>query len=386
MAAVSYTAQRIHDGVKWLPTGTTIVVGADGLVLEILPAPLTDTKVFAGVLCPGFVNAHCHLELSHLKGVAPEKTGIVDFLIFMSTRRQEFEQYDKAGAMTAALSEMKSNGIVAIGDIANGTDTLSVRAQSDIRFHTFVEALGMVPAGAEKRFDFYRELYQKFAAQIGRHKQSITPHAPYSVSERLFRLIDEFEPDSILSIHNQEGACENDLFRSGKGDLHQLFQALNIPEFHLESHQQNSLSTYVTWLTASHPVILVHNTFCEAEDLRVAKEHFSNLWFCLCPNANIYIEGRLPDVPLLLNENANICIGTDSLASNHQLSIISELQMLKENFKNLDWEMLLKWGTYNGAKALQLEQEFGRITIGKKPGLIQLSGLEEDKPVATRII
>lgn len=384
--ALSYTAPRVHSGHQWLPKGATVVVTPDGLILDVLDEPLADTTSLAGLLCPGFVNAHCHLELSHLNGMAPQKTGIADFLIFMSTRRQEFEHLPKEAAMTDALKELRQNGVVAVGDIANSTDVLFLREQEDVLFHSFIEALGMLPAMADKRFAFYRILYEQFAKQKGPHRQSITPHAPYSVSRELFGLIDAFAPQALLSIHNQEGPCENELFQTGEGDLNRLFGALGMAHFTFTQERKNSLPAYGEWLSNSHPLILVHNTFTCAEDIKAAAARFEKLWFCLCPNANLYIEGRLPDVNLLLENNAKLCIGTDSLASNHQLSVLAELQTLKNNFPKITWEELLKWGTANGADALQMSDRIGSFTPGKKPGLLHITGMEKEQPVIERIL
>jgi len=120
--------------------------------------------------------------------------------------------------------------------------------------------------------------------------------------------------------------------------------------------------------------------------LEVAKALINEPFWCLCPNANLYIENRLPDVGMFVREHANICIGTDSLASNHQLSILSELQTLKENFAALSWEDLIRWGTYNGARALQMDDIIGSFDPGKKPGIVQVTQLEEKDPVINRVI
>ena len=191
MAAKSFTAAQVHDGFQWLPAGTTVCVNDTGFITQLLPKPLADTIHLEGVLCPGFVNAHCHLELSHLQGRVPERTGIVDFLIFVSTRRSEFDNLPKTVLLQQAWQQMKDNGIVAVGDIANTADTLPAREQQDIRFHTFIEALGMVPERARQRLQSCQELYSAFHKQDGPHRQSISPHAPYSVSAPLFQLIDK---------------------------------------------------------------------------------------------------------------------------------------------------------------------------------------------------
>jgi cytosine/adenosine deaminase-related metal-dependent hydrolase len=127
-------------------------------------------------------------------------------------------------------------------------------------------------------------------------------------------------------------------------------------------------------------LLLVHNSFTSREDIQQVKHLFTNLFFCLCPNANLYIENTLPDVPLLMEEGMKICIGTDSLASNDQLCIYSELKTLQQHF-DIDWELLLQWATYNGAQALRIEDRFGSLGIGMKPGIVHIY-----QDAATRIV
>jgi len=386
MAAKSFTAAQVHDGFQWLPAGTTVCVNDAGFITQLLRKPLADTIHLEGVLCPGFVNAHCHLELSHLQGRVPERTGIVDFLIFVSTRRSEFDNLPKKVLLQQAWQQMKDNGIVAVGDIVNTTDTLPAREQQDILFHTFIEALGMVPERARQRLESCQELYSAFEKQDGPHRQSISPHAPYSVSTPLFQLIDEIGEQELLSIHNQEGRAEDQYFESGSGDMLRLFAALGLKDIGFVPSGKSSLETYGDWLHPSHPLLLVHNSVTQAAAVRYARQRFQNLWFCLCPNANLYIEGKLPDVPMLLQEGAQICIGTDSLASNHQLSVLAELSTLKKYFPELSWEVLLRWGTANGAAALQMQPLTGSFETGKKPGLLCLNGLAENQPVVERFV
>src|SRR6185437_3156496 len=101
--------------------------------------------------------------------------------------------------------------------------------------------------------------------------------------------------------------------------------------------------------------------------------------FCLCPNANLYIENALPPVRLFLNNNCNIVLGTDSLASNHQLDILAEIKTIAKKFPEIKTETLLKWATINGAKALQMENEFGSFDKGKKPGVVLIENTERER-------
>jgi cytosine/adenosine deaminase-related metal-dependent hydrolase len=115
--------------------------------------------------------------------------------------------------------------------------------------------------------------------------------------------------------------------------------------------------------------MLVHNTFSEEEDIDTAEKLHSGLSWCLCPNANLYIENRLPDIKLMMKKGISICVGTDSLASNRALSITDELNVLFELVPNLKLETALKWATFNGAKALGIENKYGSLQSGTRPGL-----------------
>lgn len=374
-----YSADRIHDGQRWLDTGTVIETDDTGTILAIHAPGHTPASApmqhFGGWLCPGFVNAHCHLELSHMKGAIEEGNRLVPFLQSVMTKRNGFSEADKAIAMEQAIAETRRNGIVAVGDIANGTDTLPFRPEAGFHIHTFVESIGFTEEQAESRFAWPLRVYDQFAAQTSGTKelrQSIVPHAPYSVSGSLFRLINDFAPGTLLSIHNEETEAENELYRTKQGDMFELFRTLNIDASFFQPSGKSSLQTYLPQLPDRNPVILVHNTFMDEEDLAFLKASGREVYLCLCPNANWYIERRMPPALLFSNSGLTVCLGTDSLASNHGLSIWSEIQTLQQHFPDLDHETLLRWGTYNGAKALQLDHLVGSFAPGRQPGIIHI--------------
>ncbi len=383
---MNITAKQIHNGREFMPAGTTLSVNDDGTIQAILPSPTDDTVHFEGILAPGFINAHCHLELSHTKGLIPEHTGLIEFLKNISLHRNNFNAEKKLAARNDAYQQLLSNGIVAIGDIANTTDTLDVRALSKMHFHTFIESLGFTEANADRSFNYALGTYSAFAAQQAGNvvlNESITPHAPYSVSSALFKLIDSHKADSLLSIHNQEGTAESDFYMRKVGGVRDLLTALGIDDGLFVPTGKNSLQSYLEWLTYARPYIFVHNTFSERADVKFVKERIEKAFWCLCPNANLYIENRLPDITMLMEEGAAICIGTDSLASNHQLCILSELTTINRHFPGIGWETLLQWATYNGAAALQLTEVVGALKPGMKPGIVQITNInnQEHKPL-----
>lgn len=379
------TAPLIHNGIHFLPTGSIIEVAADGTILGIHnPGTIAEAQIqhYEGILCPGFVNVHCHTELSHMLGKIEEGNGLVRFLQSVMLQRNTFSEADKKEAMSSAFAYMKSQGIVAVGDIANTADSLTERSTSGLHVHTFVESIGFTEDRAEERFAWPQKVYEQHSAQSTEQdvmlRQSIVPHAPYSVSPQLFALINKHQRDSIISIHNEETPAENEYFHTKTGLMKELYETLNINDDFFSPSGKSSLQTYLPYLSPAHPLILVHNTCMNEQDIAVLQSGDRAISLCLCPNANWYIERKMPPVEMLAGSGLNICLGTDSLASNHQLSIMEEIKTIRLHFPAISMEQLLKWATYNGAITLQMDSKIGSIEKGKKPGIIQI---EQEKKV-----
>ncbi len=350
-----------------------LITDAAGTVVDIADEEnaVDGIEKLNGILCPGFINAHCHLELSHLKGYIPKHTGLVDFVLSIILNRQVNEDLILL-AIEKAEQEMLQNGIVAVGDICNNSLTLSQKLKHKLIYHNFIEVSGFTPAVATERFKKAVDIYKSFNAQMP--ACSIVAHAPYSVSPALFKMIDDFSGNNLLSIHNQESEAENEFFKTGQGDILRLYQQLGIEISFFKPSQKSSLQTWLPNFTKHKPVIIVHNICINEEDIEFAKQQPT--WFCLCPNANLYISNMLPDVTMLMKHTGNIVIGTDSLASNEQLSILEEIKTLQQNFTDLDLSTLLQWATSNAAKALQMDSLLGSFEKGKQPGIVLIEGVE----------
>lgn len=374
-----FTAPRIHDGFQFVSGKQILAFDEAGtfhgfMAVDAVAAELVE--VFEGLLMPGLVNAHCHSELSHTKNIIPENTGLVPFLGLVVETRAANEA-EKNAAINEALSALAHSGCIALGDIANSADSLSLRPAANMHIHTFVETMGFIPEFAAQRFDYALNVYQSFKAQPQpangyELRQSVAPHAPYSVSTELFALINSLETHSLLTIHNEESAAENEYFISKTGPMQDLYERLKINDAWFLPTGKNSLPAYLPYLSATHPLILVHNTFMDRQDIDTLKTSGHEVSLCLCPNANWYIERRYPDVTLLAESGLNICLGTDSLASNHQLNVYEEVLTLKRNFPQIPEERLLAWASSGGAKALQLDHIVGRFQPGLKPGLVHI--------------
>jgi len=215
---------------------------------------------------------------------------------------------------------------------------------------------------------------------------SIVPHAPYSVAAALFQLITRFPGNRLLSIHSQESVAERDFIEKGAGDLHRLYQALGIDISWYKPAATQSLASWLPHFLPNQSLILVHNTNTGKDDLEYIANcelPIANLFFCVCPNANEYIGNPLPAIDLLRKYNAAIVVGTDSLASNHQLSVLAELQTIRRHFPHLETRELLQWATLNGARALKMDEVVGSFETGKKPGVLVIN---EDFSLVERVV
>lgn len=324
-------------------------------------------KRYSGIIVPGFVNAHCHLELSHLLGVIPKETGLIAFIENVIGQRGKYTAEDCQEAMLRADKQMYDNGIVAVGDISNTSSSIAVKNRSRLYYHTFIEVMGFNPESAQAIFNAGKELAKDFFPL----KTSIVPHAPYSVSRELFRLIGKNSgvKRSILSIHNQESEEENKLYRYRNGEFIDFYNRMNINIDFFKAQARNSVQTYIHHFPEESPVLLVHNTYTKVKDVYFVKRSGRNVFFCFCPNANLYIEGRLPEVSSFLRTGFDFVIGTDSLASNDKLCVFSEVKTLLHHCPELTLEETLCWATLNGARVLGIDNKYGSIEPGKRPGL-----------------
>lgn len=366
-----FSANYIFSGNAAPIKNGVVIVDNKGVVLEVLNPMIDeinwqDVNKFEGIICPGFVNTHCHLELSHLKGKISRNTQLHGFIQEIISMREQSSEQERLEALEKAEQEMKTNGIVAVGDISNGNTTFKLKQQNNLYYHTFIEVFGSDPAIAETAFNHAELLYNDY---FDKTKVSITPHATYSVSDKLTELIKLhcIENKSLVSIHNQETESENQFFKEGKG---KLFELLNIAEKTNQTFkptQQNALPSFLVKYDGLGKILLVHNTFTAKEDIAWANQFSKYIYWAFCPNANQYIEGKQPNYSLFLNEKCTI--GTDSLASNWSLSVLDELKTITKNSPQIPLETLIKWATFNGAEFLGITHQFGSIEKGKQPGI-----------------
>ncbi len=341
-----------------------IVVEVDdrGTITNILHCDAIDSmasvEFFPGILIPGMVNCHCHLELSYLKGAIAEGEGYGGFARSIGAVRNNFTTEERIRSARLADAQMWEEGIEAVADIANDNLVMEVKTQSKIEYHTLFEFFGLNNRDVEPHFDLANRYPRSY----------VTPHSTYSVQDEPFRQICD-RNSSLLSIHLLESDAEEGLYH-GRGSLHEWYQRMGWECDFLK--YESPAGRVVGCIDRKCRVLLVHNTRATAEDIATVESHTKNGTWVLCPESNRFISNDRPPVELLRKSGVAIAVGTDSLASARSLSMIENLRLLG----NHPLRELLTWATLNGAKALGIDGMKGSIEIGKRPGLVVIEGAD----------
>lgn len=345
-------------------------------------------EYFPGAICPGFINAHCHLELSYSRSQIEPHNGINSFIDELEKLKRITPIAEKYRAIVDAEQEMLNNGIVAVGDICNSTDSLEIKKNSLLKYYNFIEVFGSLETKAESNFSKGLEVFNQM-----NEPKSIVLHAPYSVSESLMKMNFDFaeNKNKVQSMHHLESKEELNYFLNASGAIAERLQkwGIEIPK-HIPS-KKSPFKSIEKFIDKDNILLLVHNTFLEEEELKAIQSSHPKTYFVLCPISNYYIENCQPNYLLFLQHPNKICIGTDSLASNYFLSILDEIKWIQTEYHEIKSEILLQWACKNGAEALGFT-DLGTIEVGKKPGLVHLSDFDLENcrfgkhSTATRII
>ena len=370
-----FQATQIFTGTELLEDQLVLITQKDGTIEAMVGIEDAGDEVqnFEGIITPGFINAHCHLELSHMKGMIPAHTGLQEFVKQIVALRQ-VDQESIQEAIVSAEAEMMANGIVAVGDISNTLDTLSQKAKHNLAYYSFVELYDLDPTLAADKIKAGLEIQKQFQENCVR--ASLVPHAPYSVTNNLWNLLSAHFGIHTISLHNQETPDENDFFKTKTGSFLGMYERTKVNLDFFEATGLSSLQSILPVFKKAHHGILVHNSFTSAEDIQAVHAAMDNAFWCLCPNANQYIEQTMPPIELLRSKNAKMVIGTDSYASNWSLSVLDELKTIQQHHPQIPLDEMLGWATLNGARALQMDKHLGSFEQGKKPGVVMIKGID----------
>lgn len=336
------------------------------------------TEFYNGIVVPGFVNSHCHLELSHLHGKFERGTGMAGFIRQINALRDGVVRDEKIAAATVQLNKMYGEGVSAMADISNCNDTFEIKVASGMYTRSFLEVFGSEQADAQKVMEGVRSL-AKEAYYLGLDAAP-TPHSCYTMStELLERASSDALDEGWISYHNQESMEEELLIREGRGALARDYKArgLSTPPVKGYSALNYFLDTITrTGKLSDQNILLVHNLFSDESDVDRAMSLIKNLFWAICPLSNLYIHDFLPPLEMFRERGAVLTLGTDSLSSNDVLSLVDEIKCIHSYFPGIELREILEWSSYNGALFLGLEESLGSLEKGKKPGVVLIDNID----------
>lgn len=346
----------------------------------------SEERFLEGAIVPGFVNAHCHVELSHLHGKFRKGTGMAGFIDQINELRDWAGREVKASLVKDWMDKMWKDGVSAMADISNDDSSFEVKASHPMYTRTFLEVFGSEPHMCDGVMSDVTAL-NAVADEAG-IDAAPTPHSCYTMSPQLLSAsaLAGLEK-GYLSYHSQESQEEEDLIRSGSGAMYENRKrsGMSTPPVTGES----SLKYFIDRLSDvkqapyDEHILLVHNVCLSKEDIDAAKAVMKNVFWAICPLSNIFIHEALPPVPLMRENGLDIMVGTDSLSSNDDLDMVKELTCLHVNFPEVPMNELLVWSSLNGARFLSKEETLGSITPGKKPGLVYIENIDADGNLTT---
>lgn len=367
-----------------------VTVEDDGRIVEVgvAKAHSADIEYYDGVIAPGMVNAHCHIELSHLKGYFKEATGMSGFIDQINALRSCVGPKERRQAMEEEFKNFQRQGVVAVSDISNCNESFALKKKylsgsKSVYYRTCTELFGSEPQDAEKVLQEGLKL-SKEATSMGL-EAAVTPHSCYTMSPKLLCMSAlEGLKSGYISYHSEESPEEEDLIMYGRGPLYENYKnrGLSTPpvcgmtslEYFIKC-LKNLKNNELAYGKIKGRVNLVHNVAISQESITAAVEAFQEPYFTICPLSNIFIHRALPPLDLMRANHLKICLGTDSLSSNKILSMVEEIKCINANFPKIPLSEILEWACLNGANMLRLN-DLGSITPGKKPGLVYFSEID----------
>ena len=373
-AVVTGDADVVRDGA--------VVVGARGEILDVGSA----SDVLArhagagcervrGVVLPGLVNAHTHVELSALRGQVPGGAGFVPWVQHLIGQRTEAPPEDDAAAIERAVEELDAFGTVAVGEVTNSLAAVPALARRGLVGCIFHEVFGVERETIERRLAALPAMVESLGDWPSADLAHLpTVHTLYSshrdAVERLVR--EARDAGRRMSVHLCEHPAERRFLEHGDGPVVRWYtEGLRLRPDAI-GHPGKSPVAFADELGALAPhVVVVHLTDARPEELTLVAERGAPVVFC--PRSNLYIETKLP--PLIAARGAGVfpALGTDSLASNASLDVLAEARALADRFPGVPARDLVRMATWQGACALG-RSDVGRVAKGARPGLFAIDG------------
>ena len=326
------------------------------------------------VVLPALVNAHTHLELSHLRGVVPPADRFLDWIRgVMAARGTQPDAHAPAvlAAARVAISAARASGTGVMGDISNTLATVPLLEEAGMPARVFYELLGFNvddPVDRVGRARTEADRAQRHATGI---RISLAPHAPYSVSPALFRAIREdldAHAADRSSVHLAESPDEVEFIEHGTGGWPELLRAVGAWADAWRPAGRSPVRYLSDLGFLDSRVLAVHGVQCSGDDLTVLKALGTTV--VSCPRSNRYVGVGDPPIESFYAVGVPVALGTDSLASVEDLNMFAELAAARRLAPRVPARDLLESATLRGARALGFGAQFGSIEAGKRAALI----------------
>lgn len=361
-------------------------VQAVGRAVDLLPshAGVAVTRVH-GVVFPGVVNAHTHLELSAMRGKVLGGRGFVAWVDALLALRVEHAPEEDTGAIEAAADDLVRFATVAVGDVTNSLAAVSALARRGIGGWAFHEVFGQDRDAVLRRV---RGLSEELAERHPKWPTTDLEYAPAAHTlytthrDAVQALVDSaLKRGGRTTIHLAEHSGERRAVEHGDGPVVEWFERRTKQK---ADWPKAPLFDYAAAVGVLDPsALLVHLTEARPDELaRIAESGASAV---LCPRSNLFIEAKLPPLLAVLAAGIEPALGTDSLASNTSLDVLAEAKALRDRFPSVAPWQLVKMATWNGARALG-RTDLGRIARGTKPGIYVIDGTPNDDAAAHLLV
>lgn len=367
--AESRDAAAIRDGAVALDGEAVVAVGPRADV----EARFGPAEPLDAVLLPALVNAHLHLELSHMKGWVAGGEGLPSWIQLFVAARARTREGEPEEAMGMAAEDLVRAGVAAVGDITNTLGSLRPLAEAGIAGTLYHEVFGF----PQHRFEAALAAARTARAAAGAPPDGLriveSPHAIYSTNAAGLAALLRAGPGSL---HLAEDPAERAFCGPGSGGAFgRMYAALGASFDELRVTGRSPVAAVAAHLRPHH--LAVHCVDLDDEDVALLAR--SGATVVLCPRSNRYIVGELPPVEALLAAGVPLAVGTDSLASSPSLAPLAELGLLRRELPAVPARLLLPLA-WNGAAVGA--PHVGRLEVGRAPGVLAapLDGARVDDP------
>jgi cytosine/adenosine deaminase-related metal-dependent hydrolase len=359
---VTMDGTPIDNGVLIVDGPRLLKVGAARDILRDHTGPVVDLGEVA--VMPGLINAHCHLDYTLMRGAILSVRSFSQWVSRINSLKRSLTDNDYVRATQLGFEELRRNGVTTVFDIVATPQALPLLPPPPIRTWSFLELIDVRPRPWIDEIAFGSWLFFS-ENRDGLGGFGLSPHAPYTASAKMYELALECSRALNLPIttHVAESREEYEMFAESRGQLYDFLKKLGRPM--TDCGSTSPLRYLIENGLISHDCIVAHLNELDARDLELLdRTEWRNLQIVHCPKSHRFLHHKRFPLEELLERGLNICLGTDSLASNDSLDLFSEMRIARKNYPTLSGRDLLEMVTIRAARALKLERSLGKIAPG----------------------